>query len=242
MAAMASHPRRGRLLRASVHATLGAALLVVPTPARAEPCNVPSDCDTGFCVDGQCCDAPCTDPCHACSAAAKGTGMDGVCELKVAGKVCIPSHCEAPLSYLGDAFCDAVGNCMSPQLISCFLNDPCKIELCDPSAGCDSVTKNDGTDCGGGMVCVNGVCGGQTVSSAASTSSSSSGGTTGMGGGGAGGAGGVSESGGGDPYPPNHARSGCGCRTSDEAPRSASFLAAIAAIAAIGLRRRRGAA
>lgn len=42
-------------------------------------CTMPSDCGTGFCVDGVCCDTGCTGLCQSCSAAKKGSGADGTC-------------------------------------------------------------------------------------------------------------------------------------------------------------------
>ena len=41
------------------------------TPELVE-CVIPSDCDTGFCVDGICCDRPCDGPGEMCMA-------DGIC-------------------------------------------------------------------------------------------------------------------------------------------------------------------
>jgi hypothetical protein len=49
----------------------------VPVPA----CASGAACPTGFCVNGVCCDQACTGPCLACSALAKGNGLDGVCGL-----------------------------------------------------------------------------------------------------------------------------------------------------------------
>src|SRR5690349_15317726 len=42
-------------------------------------CTQPSDCPTGFCVDGVCCNNACTGACRACSAIKKRGGADGTC-------------------------------------------------------------------------------------------------------------------------------------------------------------------
>ncbi|HMY17251.1 MAG TPA: VCBS repeat-containing protein, partial [Polyangium sp.] len=52
---------------------------IVAPPSNATPCTANNQCPTGFCVDGFCCDAKCDYPCMACSAAKKGSGVDGVC-------------------------------------------------------------------------------------------------------------------------------------------------------------------
>jgi hypothetical protein len=39
------------------------------------PCSIPSECDSGFCVDGVCCDTPCTGICTTCNQDATPTGI-----------------------------------------------------------------------------------------------------------------------------------------------------------------------
>ncbi|HZI09232.1 MAG TPA: hypothetical protein VE153_02510, partial [Myxococcus sp.] len=56
-----------------------------------QPCTLASDCGSGFCVDGVCCDSACgggvaTD-CQACSVAAGGR-VDGTCSAVGAGRTC----------------------------------------------------------------------------------------------------------------------------------------------------------
>lgn len=43
------------------------------------PCSNPVECDSGLCAQGVCCDQPCNDFCEACTAALKGSGVDGEC-------------------------------------------------------------------------------------------------------------------------------------------------------------------
>ncbi len=45
----------------------------------ATACTNATLCQSGFCVDGVCCDLACTGPCTACTTAKKGAGANGVC-------------------------------------------------------------------------------------------------------------------------------------------------------------------
>src|SRR5262245_51374243 len=112
--------QRRSLPGASIALALATAVLVEASPARAASCSTSAECDGGPCVDGFCCDTACTDPCEACSAAAKGGGLDGVCGQAAPGKICKPSQCGAPgLSYTGPSVCDAAGSCIAPQPVQC---------------------------------------------------------------------------------------------------------------------------
>ncbi|MFI5298039.1 MAG: FG-GAP repeat protein [Polyangiales bacterium] len=55
-------------------------MVVAPTNTGAF-CSVASDCTSGFCVDGYCCNSACTGPCQACSV----TGSLGICAPVPAG-------------------------------------------------------------------------------------------------------------------------------------------------------------
>jgi hypothetical protein len=58
--------------------TSSSAELFQPGP-QGDTCQGGGDCLSGFCVDGVCCDKGCGGVCEACSAAKKGSGVDGVC-------------------------------------------------------------------------------------------------------------------------------------------------------------------
>jgi hypothetical protein len=67
-------------LHASVSGITGPGVLVDLGPAaNGAACNEAADCGSGFCVDGVCCDSVCQGVCLACTAAQKGSGVDGVC-------------------------------------------------------------------------------------------------------------------------------------------------------------------
>jgi hypothetical protein len=64
---------------------------ITSRPAGGTTCNSNGQCDSGFCVDGRCCDTACggNDPndCQACSVA-RGAAVDGVCGVVQAGRIC----------------------------------------------------------------------------------------------------------------------------------------------------------
>ena len=78
------------------------ALTLIAGRARADSCTLPSECMSGFCVDGVCCDTACDGVCEACDAAA----TVGTC-VAVAGS---PHHgaCPTTADACGTATCDGV--------------------------------------------------------------------------------------------------------------------------------------
>lgn len=76
------------------------------------PCSAQTECLSGLCRDGVCCDADCSGTCQACSAVLKGAGSDGACEPIQAGHdpgdectATDPSTCQL------DGACDGQGGC-----------------------------------------------------------------------------------------------------------------------------------
>ncbi len=56
-----------------------AVLLTLDPPANGVACTFAVDCPSGFCADGVCCDTLCDGNCEGCTAALKGSGVDGAC-------------------------------------------------------------------------------------------------------------------------------------------------------------------
>jgi hypothetical protein len=149
---------------------LTSAELYTPAPV---PCTLSADCGSGFCADGVCCNTACTATCQACSAAAKGSGVDGSCGFIAAGtdplQQCTPATCTNGVFTAGTT-CNGMGTCGSvgsPQacgnytcsnagcLTSCTIDaqcapaaDLCHLAACDPSTGiCSSkAIECSGTD------------------------------------------------------------------------------------------------
>lgn len=97
-------------------------------------CKDKSECTSGFCVEGVCCDQACDKPCHSCAllanpghctkegagvdlkgdcssaGACTGTcGADGACVGAVAGSMCARSTCTGPSQGTGATYCAAAG-------------------------------------------------------------------------------------------------------------------------------------
>ncbi len=80
--------------------------------AHGAACTAPTDCGSGFCVDGLCCNSDCTGTCMACSAKKKGGGQDGVCDAISDGTdpddECA-AQAQSTCGRTGD--CNGVGGC-----------------------------------------------------------------------------------------------------------------------------------
>ena len=96
-------------------------------------CTLGSECASGECVDGVCCDQACDSGCIACAAALTG-GSDGVCAPVLVGTD--PRDvCAADAATCGGAACDGFGACAAATAGT----------VCRPSAGaCDQVESCDG--------------------------------------------------------------------------------------------------
>ena len=120
--------------------------------SAGSPCTLASDCESGFCADGVCCNTACNaGPCDACSIAT-GAATDGICAL-FTGPVCND----------GDACtqtdtCQA-GTCTGENPVVCASQDQCHdAGTCIPATGlCTNPAKPDGSPCPMG-VCAAGVC------------------------------------------------------------------------------------
>src|SRR6185503_15291839 len=106
--------------------------VVLPGDPPGAPCLGPTNCASGFCVDGVCCSTECaggTNDCQACSTAAGGD-VDGACTPFADGTAC------------GDD-----GNL-------------CSTDLCDgTSTVCQHAAGNGGVECAAAGPCENpGIC------------------------------------------------------------------------------------
>jgi len=150
--------------------------------ANGEACTAGAQCLSGFCVDGVCCDSSCGGTCQACSAAKKGSGVDGVCGFIATGADPDDECTSQPASTCGTTgACNGAGacqlhpsgtNCGSPICQGTVLKTPvcngsgtcstpasgqeCAPFACSGGACKTSCTTNG--DCASGRVCMEGLC------------------------------------------------------------------------------------
>ncbi len=78
-------------------------------------CANAAQCQSGFCVDGVCCNTPCNELCVACTTALKGSGTDGFCGPAAEGtdphNTCADSRVGNPSSCGTDGACSVSGVC-----------------------------------------------------------------------------------------------------------------------------------
>ena len=142
----------------------------LPKKATGEECKSGkgSQCTSGFCVDGRCCNAECDGVCSACSAALSGL-QDGVC-----GPALPATDPDSECADLGatscatDGFCDGVGACRLYASGATCLPSTCadgvqtNARVCDGNGACQSAGQ---TPCGA-YACAGGVCAASCASDA----------------------------------------------------------------------------
>ncbi|MBI4705428.1 MAG: hypothetical protein HY744_30360 [Deltaproteobacteria bacterium] len=90
------------------------------------PCNHPSECASGFCVDGTCCQDGCSKTCYACTT--------GTCTTLIA--VGLPDPNSQPPCTDANA-CDGAGNCRKRNGQPCAKADECVYGFCADGLCCD---------------------------------------------------------------------------------------------------------
>jgi hypothetical protein len=125
---------------AAIDVAAAADLAPDKAPATDQPlgaaCTKKSECASGFCADGVCCNVACDDGCNACTLARTGR-TDGTCSWakdtdgKMCGKACgVVSGDPAVVERV----C-AAGACLvpaAPKVIeSCHDQNPCVVAFCD---------------------------------------------------------------------------------------------------------------
>ncbi len=131
--------------------------------ALAATCTSSTQCTSGFCVDGVCCNSACTGLCQACAAAMKESGTgDGTCgNAKNGGDPHAQCAADAQSTCQQDGQCDGSGKCrLYQQGASCGSGTTCtgnfvKGQICDGLGAC--TTQATGVDCAP-YVCRTGAC------------------------------------------------------------------------------------
>ena len=160
----------GRLIIPMFEAATRGATTLAQTVDFREPqstgaeCSEFYQCESGFCVDGVCCDRKCNGGCEVC-AAIKGASADGVCGPAPSDVVCRPAAGACDLAET----CDGEGlRCPDDSMVAecceqpehCDDSDPCTVNDCvanrctsEPAADCmvdagrPSVTGDGGGCC-----------------------------------------------------------------------------------------------
>jgi MYXO-CTERM domain-containing protein len=164
-------------------ATLATSELWSDPRANGQVCQFATQCVSGSCTDGVCCDKACDGVCEACSAVLKGQGQDGTCGVIKAGG---DPDGECAVSGSGvcqsAGYCDGAGKCESKQGTVC-APDACladgksqlKASACDASGACPAqlsqgcapficaggqclATCSNESDCQSGSFCSAGKC------------------------------------------------------------------------------------
>lgn len=125
---------------------LASAEMFEPLPL-ASACIAGSDCLSGFCSDGVCCNEACAaGPCDACSVAAGGQ-ESGICSI-LNGKMCN----DGDGCTVGET-CQ-MGVCGGGKAIACDAAPVCKTAACDPATGkCVLSNEPDGMPCSDNNSC-----------------------------------------------------------------------------------------
>ncbi len=132
----------------------GAAYAFIGRKGNGEPCLAASECGSGFCVDGVCCNSACgggSPDCQACSVAA-GAMANGVCGAARGGTVCRPATggCDVAETCTGMSMaCPADmrkprGSQCRPATHGCDAEEQCDGQNADCPA---DVPQKDGTSC-----------------------------------------------------------------------------------------------
>jgi alpha-tubulin suppressor-like RCC1 family protein len=108
-------------------------------------CTSNSQCQSGNCVSGVCCNTTCSDQCYSCSL----TGLVGICSPKLNGTTCNDGN-----TCTQTDTCQA-GACAGANPVTCTALDQCHaVGTCNTSTGtCSNPNKANGTACSDGNAC-----------------------------------------------------------------------------------------
>jgi len=144
--------------------------------SNGSTCSQASQCTSGNCADGVCCDTACTGLCVACSAAKKGQGTDGTCGFiaydKDPDNECASGNCggDGACKKYNGAGCGAATECLSGYCADGYCCGNACTETCKSCSAAKKGGGNNGqcgvimsgtdpdNECGG-----TGVCGGSAA-------------------------------------------------------------------------------
>ncbi|MBI2387979.1 MAG: hypothetical protein HYV09_00050 [Deltaproteobacteria bacterium] len=146
-----------------------------PVVPEFQRCTKSSECPSGFCVEGVCCDSACGERCHSCALLTSpgkctqepigvdlksecgpalsclGTcGDKGQCVGSGTGTMCARNRCTGPSTGVGPAYCGGPG-------ASCPTDDAvpfdCSPYICEPAFGACRTSCVTSNDCAQGFTC-----------------------------------------------------------------------------------------
>lgn len=145
------------------------------TPGTFQHCAKNSECSTGHCVEGVCCDTACEGICVSCALPSSpgkcapepiGVDLKGQCGAALSctgtcgpeqkcigsgpGAQCAKSHCTSANGGVGPATCISNGaSCPTDQAVPF----DCGAYACEPAFGACLSSCSSSTDCAGGFLC-----------------------------------------------------------------------------------------
>jgi len=99
--------------------------------SNGKTCNAASDCFSGHCVDGVCCNSACDDPCSTCNGS---PATAGTCTTVPLGQ----QDANAGLPCTGASFCDGNGTCKKDDGQPCAMMNECLHGSCVDGYCCES--------------------------------------------------------------------------------------------------------
>lgn len=116
----------------------GSAFLI--TQVNGASCEADTDCQSGYCVEGLCCDSPCAS-CYSCRAADKHEGGDGECGPVAAGHRSSSTTCvQSAVESCGETgVCDGAGDCALYDA-----GTPCRAAGCANASTLETARSCDG--------------------------------------------------------------------------------------------------
>ena len=114
------------------------------------------------CWDGDVCTDDGCDPVQGCLNEAINCDDGNTCTTDSCdsdqGCQHVPVSCGDNNACNGHEFCDPQQGCQPGQPLDCDDGNPCTDDSCSPLTGCVNMPVADGTDCGGGKVCITSQC------------------------------------------------------------------------------------
>jgi len=146
-------PRGSGGFDATIGGTSDGFITKITGSALGAACTNATQCLSSLCVDGICCDTPCTGLCQACSAAKKGTGTSGTCGPITDGtnpdNECTPQSCTAGVVTKSQV-CNGAGACRGDGTIACspyMCAGTACATTCSSDSGCAATAHCAGTTC-----------------------------------------------------------------------------------------------